>query len=83
MNNTSEKTVVTKALLFLKEVGGSFAKTWKQKLDSGEIPPPKGYSVDEYKKIIDIAHEELIMRSAENSAKKRKIHAKATEKTRE
>lgn len=75
---------VTKLMKHFKEVGYSFAKSMKQMLLNGEIKPPKDYTVEEYIKIIDIAHEEGTLRAGENLNKKnKKVNEITAEKPRD
>lgn len=72
MAQTKEQQDVAKLIQYFKVVGLHFAKAMKQMLDNGEIKPPNGYSIEEYKDIIDTAHYEASMRSSENTNKKNK-----------
>mgnify|MGYP000411936308 CR=1 FL=1 len=72
MAHTKEQQDVAKLIQYFKVVGLHFAKAMKQMLDNGEIKPPNGYSVEEYKDIIETAHFEASMKSAESTNKKNK-----------
>lgn len=72
MAQTKEQQDVAKLIQYFKVVGLHFAKAMKQMLDNGEIKPPNGYTIEEYKDIIETAHYEASMRSSENTNKKNK-----------
>lgn len=69
---TQDQKEVLKIINHLKTVGLHFGKEMIKMLDNNEIKPPKGYTIEEYKALIDVAVYEYGQRSAENTNKKNK-----------
>jgi hypothetical protein len=67
-----EKIQITTLINHFKSVGFSFAKSMKQMVESDDIKPPKGYTKQEYLSLIDIAYEQGLMKSIENTNNKNK-----------